>query len=297
MALDIRVTENFDINTGETLTFRDLTGLYNVTSNPGGYGGPNLSINAVNKVRLVWASYLTEQAAPTSTEIEAGREYIVSMASLTFNGKTYTVGQSFISMIDVTPTLGNSIITETGRFSSLTDFLPVDVISSDFTPSFFGINDTIFPDSAYIVTYELYDTVHTAGSVTVSGSTQFIVKGTPGQTVTISGAVWYPNEIVVKVSNFSFTGTASLVEYATEKTDPFFLSYYAWASLKALNLRIVSSCGDCQCELQKVYDDAYTDFRAVEINYQDVLGLSSSLVQSLLESIVTKCTLALNCNC
>lgn len=291
MALINKLIPYLNPNTGETLVIRDLTGLYDPINNPGGYGGPNVSVNAINATRFVFGSYLQELAATTSTTITAGYEYIVSGASLTWDTKTYIVGEIFISMISGTPTLGSSAITLTGRFCPVLGFLPTQVSTSNIVPSQVGEDNTTFADTPRSLTYEIYDTVYGAGTLRPAG-TYIVINNT----VTISGVTYRIGEQFVKSGTFTTSGSGSVVKHNDTATINFQTFYNYYQAIKDLDLKITSAtCGCSEKELIALRE-CWAMNAAISYNYSDNLGLSTSLVQSIMESIITTTQIANNCS-
>jgi hypothetical protein len=245
----LRPTSIFDFTNGETFVINELTGGYDAITNPTGYGIPNVDVLAVNATRFIFGSYLTESEATTSTVIVAGKEYIASGTGFfVFDTKTVNAGDTFIFMSDGTPTLPSTLIlTETGRFSPATDYLPTQVLTSDFTPSLLGIDNTIFPDSIYSVQMNIYTTSYVAGASRPAGT--YIVYGTIGDTITISGVTYRINETFTRGSTFTFTGSAFIALYNATTTDEngnadlvyFLCGYYAWQGILSLQNRVIST--------------------------------------------------------
>lgn len=301
MTIRLRPNILYDINTGETLRPLDYTGIYSALTT-GGYGAPNISASSVTATRLIWSSYLQEQAAAVVTDIESGREFTVTGASLTFGTKTLTAGSTYILFSGGTPT-GSGEMTTTGRYCSVTDFLPTDVAGDEITPSLAGIDSTIFPDSVYSLQYEIYTTEYSAGAVTVSGSTKFIVRGDPGDTATVSGVVYAVGEIITSAVNFSFTGDATICKFYAETVDddgnatPFYfcLAYYAYQAIKGLEIEVAqATCGCLEKKLEAIRL-CWNKYNAVLYNFDDNLGLSISGCQNMLEQIIELVETAENC--
>lgn len=298
--LFLRPNNIFDITTGETFKENDLTGPYEATINPGGYGGPNVSVNAINAVRFIWGSYVKQQLAQSNvTEIVAGTEYTVGgTGSFTYDTKTYNAGDTIISMLSGTPTLSNCTLSETGRFSSTTIFLPIDVITSDFSPSLLGIDALIFPDSTYSVQMDIWTTLYAAGAGRPAGTYIVITD-----TITISGVTYRPNEVFTQGGSFTFTGSGSIVLYNDTTKDSngndsphyFLLSYYAFQAIKNLELDIASSCCVCRKQKLELLYNLKNKYAAILLSFQNDLTLDFSGTQVLLEEIVSLAEQSVNC--
>lgn len=256
----------FDFNTGETFKIGDYTGVYNPTFNPTGWGTPNIAASAVNYVRVIFGTYLKEQTANSNaTEIIAGTEYrVVGTGSFTYDTKTYNAGDVFISMATGTPTLPTTIVLEeTGRFQPITNFVPLDVTSSDFTPSLLGIDDTVFPDTIGNLQMDIYTTETAAPNGSVSAGT-YIVKGSVGQTITTGGVTYRVGEVFTKGSSFAITGTGSVVEYNDTTVDAngnpdyvyFLFGYHAFQALITMSMKLADNCCNCKDEIRENYVEA-----------------------------------------
>ena len=286
LSLTDKILTTFDINTGETLTVNDYTGLYDATLNPGGYGSPNIDQSSVNATRWIFSSYLQEINTSTSTVIEAGREYIVSVASFSYDTRTYNIGDVFISMLSGTPTLGNAVLTTTGRFSSASSFLPSQVQSGDLTPSLtVGISDLIYPDSSYSLEYSIYTTKKVSGDIPADGT--YIVGGTPGQTVTWNGITYRVNELITVAGAHALTGTGFIALLYATATANFQLSYYSQQSKITLELKVAgSSCG-WNAQATEALEQISNDLCAIEDNFNDNLDEDNSGTQILLDEIAS----------
>lgn len=256
----------FDFNTGETFKIGDYTGVYNANFNTTGWGTPNLSASAVNYVRVIFGSYLKEETANSNaTEIIAGTEYrVVGTGSFTFDTKTYNAGDVFISMATGTPTLPATIILEeTGRFQPITDFVPLDVTSGDFTPSLLGIDDIVFPDTIGNLQMDIYTTEYASPNGSVPAG-NYIVKGSVGQTITTGGVTYRVGEVFTKNSTFAITGTGKVVEYADTTVDAngnpdyvyFLCGYHAFQALIMMSMKLADTCCNCKDKIRENYVEA-----------------------------------------
>lgn len=294
MTLRLRPNIVFDINTGETFRALDYTGPYDPVENTGGYGPPNIAVTDVNATRFIWGSYLQEINASTSTAIMSGVEYSVGgSGSFVFDTKTYSAGDTFIAMLSGTPTLSNCTLTATGRYCSVTSFLPVNIETTDFTPSLLGIDSLIFPDSTYSMQYDVFTTKYAAGVSRPAGT--YIVIGTVGDTVTVSGVVYRIGEVFTKSGTFTTTGAGSIVLfYATTVNDNgdadytyFVLSYNAYQAIKTLELYISNSQCLCIGKALPKLQTCNNNWEAIQLNFSNNLGLDISGTQVLLDEIIS----------
>lgn len=88
MALTPRFTIDFDCNFA-SLTFTETTGVYNATTNTGGYTSPNIATGDVDSTQLVIENLLSDTTFDTITTIAAsssGVEYEFELADLLVDG-------------------------------------------------------------------------------------------------------------------------------------------------------------------------------------------------------------------
>lgn len=287
----------FDFNTGETFKIGDYTGLYNVNLNPTGYGLPNINMSDVNYVRVIFGTYLKEQSANTNaTEIIAGTEYnVVGSGSFTYDTKTYNAGDTFISMATGTPTLPTTItLEETGRFQPITNFLPIDITSGDFTPSLLGIYDTVFPDTIGNLQMDIYTTETASPNASVSAGT-YIVKGGVGDTITTGGVTYRVGEVFTKTGSFAITGTGSVVEYNDTTVDAngnpdyvyFLFGYHAFQALITMSMKLADTCCNCKDKIRENYVEAMNLWVSIVNQLSNIDGqVDISGAQIKLERIV-----------
>lgn len=280
--------------TGMQLIPFDITGAYDPINNIGGYGTPNPLISATKKTRFLISSYLTEQNFNDNiTYCNPGVEYTIygsGSNTVVIDTKIFHLNDTFIIEVGAIPTIGAGLtIKETGRFAAITTFLPTSLVapfsSYSLTPSECGINQLIFPDSIYTLIYESYSTEYSAGTIAAG---TYIVKGTPLQTITISGINYNVGEVFIKTGSFTFTGSATicLFESSCQDTQP--LYYYAYtAKNNVLQLYVSDGC-NCAEEVKSVLDFISSMLFAIIINFEDDLKNDISGTQTLLNKIVSE---------
>ena len=287
MALQLQPYINFSITDGLTINILDYSGNYDSVLNPTGYGAPNIDILAVNATQFILSSYLTEITPQSSTSIIAGTEYIVGgIGTFVYDTKTYTSGQTFISMLSGTPTLGTCTITTTGRFSSASSFLPSQVISLPLSPSLaIGTNDLIYLDSSYTLAYTIFTTKYIAQVGIPAGT--YIIYGTIGQTAIVSGVTYRINEVMVQSGIFTMTGTASIALFAATTTTSQQLSYYASQAEINMELQVAQSSFGNRGNLTEALERISTDYAAIKDYFQLNLGVDYSGAQILFNEIAS----------
>lgn len=287
---------------GKTFKVLDNTGPYDATLNPGGYGGPNTIAAYVTATRFIFSSLLNEQQAETNvTSILAGREYIAEgTGSFVYDTKTVNAGDTFIFELSGTPTLPSTItLRATGRFSPVLDFVPTDVETSDVTPSLTGVDSLVFPDTVGSLEYSIYTTSYLAGVSRPAGT--YVVTG---DTITISGVTYRPNEIFTQVGVFTFTGSGTIHLYNATTTDPdgnpdyvyFVYGFYAFEALMNLQKKLTSGCcGGCKekvesntekawniwCGISDAFavEDGEIDINATQCGLEEMVSLYNSVVR------------------
>lgn len=290
----------FDYSAGETLRIDDITGNYNA-ENTTGYGSPNPAIWQVNKVRFLFSSFLTERNANTNVkECLTNVEYrVVSSGIAAPSGPTprvivdtkrYFLNDTFILMSDQTPVISISLaLEETGRYACVTPFLPVDFFTT-FAPSAFGIDQLIFPDSAYTSTEEVYTTSFVAGNVFSAGT--YIVKGDPLNRIKVaeSGSSYYVGEVFTTTTDTSFSddiGTNQICLFAASGTLTFPLTYYAQKVKDNIQTAFTTAGCPCKDQLEFPLFQVYSRLQAIQENYADELNNSDSYTQTLLDEIAS----------
>lgn len=197
----------------------------------------NVLISSVNATRFKFATVNSTNAPQTDVdEVLAGYEYEVISGSFESYGRTFVAGDIFILYNNVTLPSSGVQVDQTGYYAPVTTYLPADTTPVSFLPSQTGqSNITYYNDEVFTCIYELYTTKSGAGSVTVSGDTQFIVIGTQGDYIEIGSEQYYVGEVFVKDATFTFSngsGTNYVVEYDTESTGYFRTWYYNYTLWK-----------------------------------------------------------------
>lgn len=214
-----------------------LDKLYIADVSPYPVGGVNMS--DVKQVRFLFATYNSLQSSGEANTIKYGYQYTLKgSGNITINGRTLSAGSTFILMNDVTPTLPSGLTLETtGYFAPYSTYLPTGA-DAEFTPTQTGEEGGLlyFPDAVRYIKYEIYDNEQTAGSITVSTPTTFIVKGVQNDSITIGGETYYVGEVFTKNSNFTFAnaggnvGTCTICKLADEVEVVTWTDKYAYAT-------------------------------------------------------------------
>ena len=300
MSLDLKIIPTVSLD-GTNVVFDDYTGLYDAVLNKGGYGVINTYISAVTATRFLLSSYLKLQNAQVNVKkIQSNVEYLVGgVGTFTYDTKTYSVGQTFISMIDGVPVLGTCTLSETGNYSPVMSFLPTDVQTVPLSPSLFGLGDLNFPDSTYTVLYEIYTTKYTSGTVPAG---TYICGGTVGQTITLNGVTYRVGEKFTTAAPYTLTGTgfASLYNASTVDNNNnisqhyFLLSYYASLAIINLSLYIAQNRCDCGGILSETLCSVVNKMTAIQLNFVGDYNLDISGTQTMLNEIITEIQTAAN---
>ncbi len=300
MSVNLNITPTISLD-GTSLYIADYTGIYDSSLNTGGYDSPNVDINSITAVRFLFSSYLKQQNAQQNiTTIQSNVEYLVGgTGNFTWDSVVYTVGQTFISMISGTPTLGTCTLSETGNYSPVTTFLPTQVQTSAFSPSLLGIGDLNFPDSTYSVLYEIYTTKYTSGTVPAG---TYICGGAVGATITLNSVTYRVGEKFTTLAPYTLTGTGFASLYNASTTDSngnvtphyFLLSYYA--SLAILNLQLYIAQNKCDCNgfLGETLCSVVNKMTAIQFNFVGDYNLDISGTQTMLNEIINEIQTASN---
>lgn len=287
---------------GKTFKVLENTGPYDATLNPGGYGGPNILASDVTATRFVFSSLLSEQQAETDVaSILAGYEYTaVGTGSFVYDTKTVNAGDTFIFELAGTPTLPSTLtLRATGRVSPILGFVPTDIETSDVTPSLTGVDSLVFPDTVGSLEYSVYTTSYSAGSGRPAGT--YIVTG---DTVTISGVTYRPNEVFTQVGTFTFTGSGTIHLFSATTTNSdgdadyvyFVYGFYAFQALLNLQKKLTSGCcGGCKEKVEAnsftawniwygisdafSVEDGEIDINATQCGLEEIVSLYNSVVR------------------
>ncbi len=289
MALQTKVSIGQNLLTGMALIPTDITGAYDPSTNPGGYGTPNPLITDTKKTRFLISSYLTEQNYQDNiTYCYPSREYEVygsGSNTVVVDTKIFVLGDKFIIEVGAVPAIGSGLtIRETGRMAAATPFLPTDT-SYSLTPAECGINSLIYPDSVYTLVYENYSTEHSAGTIAAG---TYIVKGIPLQTITISGVNYNVGEVFTQSGSFTFTGAATICVFEASCSDIKPLYYYAYTAKNTVLQKYVSQGCNNPDQVQATLNFISSMLMAVQINFDDDLKNDVSGTQSLLDKIITE---------
>lgn len=280
---------------GQNLWFADYTGLYDSALNTGGYNTPNTPIASVTATRFLLSSYLLQQGAQSGiTEIVPTVEYLVGgTGSFTYDTKTYNTGDTFISMISGTPTLGTCTLSQTGNVSPVIGFLPTDVQTNPLTPSSFTINNLVFPDSTYTFLYEIYTTKYTNGNSVPAGT--YIAGGNVGDTITLNSVTYRVGEKFTTGSTYTLTGTGFASLYNASTVDPlgnisphyFLMNYNAQNAITQLEIFMAQNNCNCDGILGETLCIVEDKMRAIQDNFSGDYNLDISGTQTMLAEIIT----------
>jgi hypothetical protein len=201
MATDIIIAEDNSSNT--SLQIYDSTDYASISS----------SINNVNAVRWLFATYDSINSASQVGILTANYEYTVISGTFTMNGIDYIVGDVFVPYEDFTlPTSGVTVY-ETGYYSTFNQYTPSTVTYFEFFPSDLAETGTTFADNARTVRYEVYDTIVLENNDLLAET--YIVQGTFGDYVTlVGGEIYYVGQTFIPIAGdqYSATGNAYAVQ-------------------------------------------------------------------------------------
>lgn len=224
MATDIII--GYDKNTNETISVSDSTD----------YATIGVSISDINGIRYLFGTYNSVLYASTVTALVANYEYTVVSGTFDLNGTTYVAGDTFVAYEAFTlPTSGVSV-KETGYYCLPNLTIPSVQISSSYTPSQIGEDDTYFQDNFRYVRYEIYDTVYNAGDAMPSGT--YFVQGTQDGYLELSGAQKYYVGQTFTISGgdtFGTTDGSTAVAYLDGTTFGFWTDGNATDIMKTYN--------------------------------------------------------------
>ena len=215
----------YDKNTNETISVSDSTD----------YTALGISVSDVNGIRYLFATYNSVLNASTVTSLVANHEYTVVSGLFAINGASYLAGQTFVAHeAFILPTSGVSV-KETGYYCLPNLTIPSVQISSSYTPSQIGEDDTCFQDNFRYVRYEVYDLLDSA-----STDGLHLVQGTQGDYIQNgNGETYYVGDVyyVIVGDNDGYTphGNAYPVKYLDGTTFGFWTDGNATDIMKTYN--------------------------------------------------------------
>lgn len=199
MALQPKIAIAQDGVNGEKLQFRDVTGVYDANTNPGGYGGSNIDDSAVDATRIVVGDYVRRRDASKGisdvSNLELFDEYTLNSGNIA-NSNSGIVSKEPLFVLPTDPSAlpvqnnGNFDVDETGRNLLRKDYTPdknQPYNAIEFTPNDVGIDMQVFPDRVFDIEYELYEKEadDTGGGTTVtltSGEQYYLEPNTSSNT-------------------------------------------------------------------------------------------------------------------
>lgn len=282
MAFEIDNIVSYDLSTLKVIDLYD-------SSN---YSASTVPISSIQSVRYLFATVNSiNNKATRVLNLQLGKQYtITGTGSIVIDTKTFNAGDTFILEVDTTVSYPTTMsIDETGYFSPVTNFLPSVDPFVQFTPSQCGqATNLIFDDSIFTCTMELYNTTNSAGLVVVSTTTQFIVRGSAGGTITISGVTYRIGEVFTKSTNFTFanaTGTNTVCAFLQNGTF-YFMTYYYANIVYEKYVRYI--CGNsCDPNLECNFLSVYTLLHANIINLEKNIAVDLQAMQNNLIQINT----------
>lgn len=258
------------------------------------YPVSGVQITDINQVRFRFATVNTVDNAGEVTTMLAWHEYLlVGSGSIVVNGTTYNAGDTVIFANDITPSIPNGLtILETGYYSPYSSFLPWQPpYYASFSPTLVGLTGTNFEDSIMNITYDVYNTSYSTGSVTVSSLTRFIVKGTENDSITIGGQTFYTGEEFTKSSNFTFaqsvgnTDTCMVVSYFDSA------DIYTWTDLQSYQVYqeyvqalAQNKCG-CDSDFIGRYLKVYGLLNSLYLSAEREVDIDTGTMQTALDQI------------
>lgn len=238
-----------DLSNGQTAFFKDITVDYGV--------GGNISYSGVKAVRLLFFTFENRQN-PTSLanpdSLVQYQQYIkTSVTTSVYDLKTLGLADFFIPFISGLTVLTGDTFNTTGIFSqyiSPATYLPTNAHNIlNLTPAYWGLTDTVFPDTIYGLQYEIYQDTSPSVLSNVTSGKQYVVVGTTG-TCGYNGNTYRIGEVFIASSNggVTFTGDANLKILTTSINKYYtFLFNIEWR----LNLLVLNK----QCSCDKFFSD------------------------------------------
>lgn len=279
MAITIGALISYDVQDLQTVSVSDAS-VFTGASSIANINGLRMLFSTVNSVA---------GAQSTVTDLVAWYEYQVVESSITINGITYVVGDLILLANDYTVTSTTVKINATGRYSQyISNVLPSAGLPYVFTPTQTGrqpFNTLYFADEVFVLDYEQYTTVYSAGNSLPAG--QYLCVGTQGNKVVVNGTkTVYVGEIVtIPVGGVTFTGASNLVLYSNigqfyflTKYESFYI-YEAYLQAKAVAINPDQALDSNLLSVAALY---YT----TNIGPQQTYGIGLTQLQLNLDQII-----------
>jgi hypothetical protein len=273
MTADLLISYN--VNRLSTVSMRDNS-VYDLTT----------TIQDINGTRFRFAT-ATSLAAPSQnvTIAQAFFEYIVVSGTFTYNGTAYVAGDVFC-FVSTFPLPNTCIVAATGYYVPVSTYLPTDATPASFTPTQTGLGGNViyFPDTSFVVDYELYSTKYAQNATLPAG--RYLVIG--GGTILFNGvSTFSTGELLTAVGGETFTDTTGqnyVVKYETNTPMYFYTNYYSFALWERYTNYIATS--------YQVSQQTYSDFlqitsklNACNMYAQQNFGVSLNGIQELLDQV------------
>ncbi len=245
-----------------------------------------VTIQNVNATRFRFAT-ANSLNAPTKnvTIAQAFTEYVVRSGTFTNNGVTYTTGNVFCFIANVS--LPNTCVVDaTGYYIPVSTYLPTDSLPATFTPTQTGLGGNVitFPDTAFVLDYEVYTTKYAEGDTIPEQ--KVILIGDPNGVIETEGRQYQVGEVWTYATD-PFTnveGTNYVVKFETNTSMYFYTNYYSFATWERYINKIATS--------YQVSQQVYSDFlqitaklNACNMYAQQDYGVSVDGIQELLDQV------------
>ncbi len=265
---------SYDVNRLTSVSLRDNS-VYDI-----------VTIQDVNATRFKFATAQTLSNPSKNVKIaEAFSEYIVVSGVFTYNGTTYTSGDKFC-FVEEFNIPNTCVVDETGYYIPISTYIPVDSGAAVFTPTQTGFKGSqiYFPDTSFVLDYEVYTTKYNAGATMPIG--KYIVIG--GGEVLVNGTkTFLSGEVFSITSTQSFTnttGTNFCVKYETSTQMYFYTNYYSFGLFEKYINKIATS--------YQLSQQVYSDFlqitaklNACAMYAEQDYGVSVDGIQELLDQV------------
>lgn len=222
MALELK-TQILPTALGDSLAFKDITGS---TSSTGYSQGGNIAYASVTGIRLKLATYLSMRSPATlaSGSFTQYKEYQLTGASCTINGKSFSTGNYFVPQSADIGVVSTWV--ETGFYVFPHSWLPTaSEVALDISIAELGETGTTVEDAIRELQYEVYYQEQTPTIAATNGAT-YLVAGTGS--VLYQGNTYYVGEVFTAFNTSNITtasGSPTLKTlYAT--TNQYFASLY-----------------------------------------------------------------------
>lgn len=236
------------------------------------------SATEVTAVRFMFANVNSVNEASTTADLTAWREYTLNQ-STTINGVSYASGDVVYLAADYTLS-GTDTAKETGFYGERQTWIPSDGSYVSFNPDqTYNTTSLLFEDNVFTLNYQLFTTSYAAGT---RAAGTYIVVGTVGNYITISGGKRYVGEVFTSTTSFTFTGASTISLLETETTTYFCTTGQIYQTLQAYFILLANNA-NASIEIKNDLLKVIANYNVVGFSEAQSYGFDLQYMQNLLD--------------